>query len=171
MNYKPNPEDYAAYYGKYIELVEDKNVVYILEEQIDEIKELLKNISEDKSKHRYAEGKWSIREVVGHIIDTERVFAYRALCIARGDEKSLPGFDQDAYAINSNHDNIKLERLEEEFFAVRLSNILLLESFADEMWERTGTANNNKISVKAAAFIIAGHFKHHLNVLKEKYLV
>jgi hypothetical protein len=170
MNFKPNPEEYAVYYGKYIDLVENKNIVHILEDQIDELKEFLNPIDEEKSKYRYAEGKWSIREVIGHIIDTERIFAYRALCIARADKNALPGFDQDYYVVNSNHHDIKIERLEEEFFAVRLSNILLFETFSEEMLSRTGIANNNKLSVKAASFIIAGHFKHHLNVLKEKYL-
>ena len=111
-----------------------------------------------------------IRELLGHIIDTERVFAYRALRFSRNDKTALPGFEQDDFVPNSNHDNVLLKDLVEEFTLVRKSNLKLFASFTDEMWLRIGTASENAMSVRAVAYNLAGHVIHHTNVLKEKYL-
>lgn len=167
---KPTPNEYKAYYGNYIGLVPDGNVLEILSNQNEVIANLLGEISEEKSIYRYAENKWSIREVVGHIIDTERIFAYRALRISRNDKAVLAGFEQDDYVPNSNHNNILIKNLAEEFSLVRKANIKLFETFTDEMWLRTGTASGSTVSVRAAVYVIAGHPIHHINVLKEKYL-
>ncbi|MEW6654583.1 MAG: DinB family protein [Bacteroidota bacterium] len=170
MNTKPNVSEYAPYYGKYISLVPDGNILEILAGQNEFINNFFSGIEEEKSAYKYAEGKWSIREVLGHIIDTERIFAYRALRISRNDKTALPGFEQDDYVPYSNHDNTLLKNLTEEFVLVRKGNLKLLETFTDEMWIRTGTASGNTISVKAAVYVLAGHPIHHINVLKEKYL-
>ena len=170
MNSRPQANEYASYYGKYINLVPEGNILEILSEQIQFVEKLFSKITEEKSKFRYAEGKWSIRELLGHITDTERVFVYRALRFSRNDKTALPGFEQDDFVPNSNHDNVLLKNLVEEFILVRKSNIKLFESFTDEMWLRTGTASENTMSVRAVAFNLAGHLIHHTNVLKEKYL-
>lgn len=170
MNTKPNVSEYAPYYGKYIGLVPDGNILDILVEQNEFINNFFSEISEEKSTYRYAEGKWSIREVLGHIIDTERIFAYRALRISRNDKTALPGFEQDDYVPNSNHANTSIKNLTEEFVLVRKANLKLFESFTDEMWMRTGTASGNPVSVKAAVYVLAGHPIHHINVIKERYL-
>ena len=170
MNSRPQANEYASYYGKYINLVPEGNILEILSDQIQSVEKLFSRITEEKSKFRYAEGKWSIRELLGHITDTERVFAYRALRFSRNDKTALPGFEQDDFVPNSNHDNVLLKNLVEEFILVRKSNIKLFESFTDEMWLRTGTASENTMSVRAVAFNLAGHLIHHTNVLKEKYL-
>ncbi|MDP2039180.1 MAG: DinB family protein [Ignavibacteria bacterium] len=170
MNSRPQANEYASYYGKYINLVPEGNILEILSDQIPSVEKLFSRITEEKSKFRYAEGKWSIRELLGHITDTERVFAYRALRFSRNDKTALPGFEQDDFVPNSNHDNVLLKDLVEEFILVRKSNIKLFESFTDEMWLRTGTASENTMSARAVAFNLAGHLIHHSNVLKEKYL-
>lgn len=170
MNSRPQASEYASYYGKYINLVPEGNILEILSDQILSVEKLFSAITEEKSKFRYEEGKWSIRELLGHITDTERVFAYRALRFSRNDKTSLPGFEQDDFVPNSNHDNVLLKNLVEEFILVRKSNIKLFELFTDEMWLRTGTASGNAMSARAVAFNLAGHLIHHSNVLKEKYL-
>lgn len=170
MNARPQANEYASYYGKYVNLVPEGNILEILSDQILSVEKLFSGITEEKSKFRYSEGKWSIRELLGHITDTERVFAYRALRFSRNDKTALPGFEQDDFVPNSNHTNVLLKDLVEEFVLVRKSNIKLFESFTDEMWLRTGTASENTMSARAVAFNLAGHLIHHSNVLKEKYL-
>lgn len=170
MNTKPNVNEYAPYFGKYITLVPEGDIIEILSEQNNFMNNFFSGISEEKSTYRYEENKWSIREVLGHIIDTERIFAYRALRISRNDKTALPGFEQDDYVPYSNHANVSLKNLIEEFFLLRQANIKMLESFTDEMWIRTGTASGNPVSVKAAVYVLAGHPLHHINVIKERYL-
>lgn len=166
---RPNSNELAAYYAKYIELVPEGNILEILQKQIDEMKETLYMVDEEKSKYRYAENKWSIREVIGHLLDGDRIFAYRALRFSRNDKTEIAGFDQNNYVPNSNHHNIPLKTIVEEFELVRKANILLFSSFTDEMWLRSGIANKNNVSVRAIVYIMAGHCKHHLNVIREKY--
>ncbi len=169
MNIKPNANEYGSYYERYILLVPDGNILDILSKQNDQVKVFFNEISEEISQYRYAEGKWSIREILGHIIDTERIFSYRALRISRNDKTALPGFEQDDYVPFSNHANTLLKNLVEEFFLLRKANLKLFASFTGEMWMRTGTASENPLSVKAAAYILAGHPLHHINVIKERY--
>src|SRR5204863_8887114 len=120
--------------------------------------------------YAYAEGKWTIRQLVGHLIDGERVFGYRAFCIARGEKQNLPGFEQDDYLLTAPYNNIDLEDLLSEMRLVRLANIAMFRTLDEEAWSRVGIANNNEVTVRAIAFIMAGHVRHHMNVLRVRYL-
>jgi hypothetical protein len=161
--------EYAPYYEAYIGQVSENDVLPVLRSQMDELDVLLNRVEPEQERFRYAEGKWSIREIVGHLIDGERVFGFRAFCIARGERQNLPGFDQDDYMATAPYDQIELEDLLNELRLVRLGNIAMLRSLDEESWNRIGTANDNQISVRAIAFIMAGHLRHHMNVLREKY--
>jgi hypothetical protein len=167
---RPAPSEYAAYFGRYIDLVAEPDVIAVLEGQARSMRELLGDISEEKANHRYAPGKWSIKEVVGHIIDTERVFAYRALRFARNDQTELAGFDQDVFAANANFANVTMKNILQEYEAVRSSTLWFLKHLPQDAWSRRGVASGNAMSVRAFAFAIAGHQVHHGRVLKERYL-
>jgi hypothetical protein len=167
---KPDLSDYPDYYNGYVNLVEGNDIIKVLYEQNKKTQDILNSFSEHKGNYRYADGKWTVKEVVGHLIDTERVFAYRALCIARGEKKSLPGFEQDDYVTEGNFNSRELFDLNYEFRLLRESNLLLFKSFTPEMLQRKGFANEAPISVLAILFIIAGHEKHHTNVLEKHYL-
>lgn len=167
---RPGAGDYAPYYEKYIQLVEGDDILKILNDQSKKTQDTLNSFSEHKGNYCYADGKWTVKEVVGHLLDSERVFAYRALCIARGEKKSLPGFEQDDYVKEGNFNRRELFDLNYEFRLLRESNLLLFRSFTPEMMQRKGFANESTVSVLAILFIIAGHEKHHMNVLREKYM-
>jgi len=167
---RPNPGDYSDYYNNYVKLVEGDDIIKALYEQNKRTQDILNSFSEHKGNYRYADGKWTVKEVVGHLMDTERVFAYRALSVARGEKKSLPGFDQDDYVKEGNFNRRELFDLNYEFRLLRESNLLLFKSFSPEMLNRKGFANESSVSVLAILFIIAGHEKHHLNILKERYM-
>jgi hypothetical protein len=167
---RPAQNEYAEYYEKYTSKVPDGNIVEILENQIASTVNLLRGLSEEKALYRYAPDKWSIKEVLGHIIDAERIFAYRALRIARNDQTPLPGFEQDGYVPAGNFDARTLADLLDEFECVRRSTLYLFRNLSDEAWSRRGTASENEVSVRALAYITAGHELHHLSVVKEKYL-
>jgi len=164
--------EYALFYEPYIKAL-DKNEKSILENLNDthiEALALLKDLPETKQHYRYAEGKWTIRELIQHIIDAERVLSYRALRFARRDAKDLAGFEEDDYVKNSNGDTRDYNDLLEEFSAVRNATILLFNSFTDEALPRIGSANGSIISVRALGFIISGHLQHHLTIIKDRYL-
>jgi hypothetical protein len=167
---RPQSNDYAPYYGKYIMLVPDGDFVEILETQLREMKQLLEPLTDGQGDFRYAPGKWSIKESLGHVNDAERVFAYRILRIARGDQTPLPGFEQDDYVKIANASTRKLSDLLEEFTAIRRASIELIRSLDDPSWLRRGTASGKEVSVLAIAFIIAGHAFHHRAIFEEKYL-
>jgi hypothetical protein len=167
----PEPTEYAPYYGKYIDLLEDRPLLDMLGEQIQGTLELLRSIPETKGGHRYAPDKWSIKEVVGHVIDAERVFGYRALRFSRGDATALPGFEQDSYVRAAGFDTRTLRALTDELEAVRRSTIFLFEGFSREAFARSGVASENRMSVRALGGVIAGHERHHVRVLRERYLV
>jgi len=166
----PDASEYAPYYGRYISLVNAGYILAALEEQARETQALLSKLVERKEDYRYAPEKWSVKEVLGHMIDTERVFAYRALRIARNDRTPLPGFEQDDYVRYGDFAARRLVDLIEEFMCVRRSNLYLFQQFSPEAWMRRGIADQKEISVRALAYIIAGHELHHRQVLKEKYL-
>jgi hypothetical protein len=166
---RPSPTEYAPYFSRYIDLVGEANFAAVLEGQPAELRALLGKLSPQQAGFRYAPGKWSIREVVGHVIDAERVFGYRALCIARGESVSLPSFDENDYAAASGHDACSLSELLEEFVHVRRGHIALFGHLAPTAWERTGTVNQNAISVRGLAYIMTGHAQHHAGILKERY--
>jgi len=167
---RPQASEYAPYYEKYVALVPDGEIVETLEAQLREMKLLLGNLSEQAADFCYASGKWSIKEVLGHVIDTERVFAYRLLRIARADQTPLAGFEQDDYVKTGNFSARPLAELLEEFTLVRRATIALVESLDEAAWSRRGVANQKEISVRAQVFIIAGHERHHRLALQERYL-
>lgn len=167
---KPDSTEYAPYYGKYVALINDDDIVAALGRQLDTTIAVLRGLSEAQGHHAYEPGKWSIKELLGHIIDTERIFAYRALRIARGDQTPLPGFEQDDYITHANFNAATLADLVTEFELVRRSNLALFKQLNDEAWLRRGMASDNPVSVRALAYIIAGHEVHHLNILRSRYL-
>jgi DinB family protein len=167
---RPDPSEYGAYYGRYIDLVPDGPIVTVLRDQIAETLKLLRALPEARGNHRYAPGKWSIKEMVGHVTDGERVFSYRALRIGRGDETPLPGFEQDDYVKNGGFDSRPLRDLLDEFETVRRATVQLLAPLDEAAMLRRGTASGFPVSVRALAYITAGHELHHRNVLKERYL-
>ncbi len=167
---RPQPSDYAPFFEKYVCLVPDGDIVELLVQAKADVTTLLQFLPPDKWDYRYAEGKWSIRELILHMIDTERIFSYRALRIARNDQTPLSGFEQDEYVPFSNANNRSWESLIQEYVAVREASIQLFKNFTPEMWQHTGTASSRNISVLALAFLTVGHEQHHLNVLKDKYL-
>ncbi|WP_438712121.1 DinB family protein [Aquimarina muelleri] len=162
--------EYNSYYATYISRAEYPNIVEGLKNSQKEFVDFIQSIPQEKFIHAYAEGKWTIAEVFQHIIDTERIFAYRALRFARNDKTPIMGFEQDDYVPNSNANNLSKEDLITDFNAVRNCSISLFNSFTDEMLTRIGEASGSPMSARAAGYILAGHQKHHLEVIKERYL-
>jgi len=167
---RPEKTEYAEYYERYVSLVGESEIIDVLESQQFEMLELFKNIDEEKSLFAYAEGKWSIKELIGHLTDGERIFAYRALRISRADRTPIEGFEQDGYIENSNFNKTPLAALIDELILSRQANLILFKNLTDEAWQRTGTASENPVSVRALAYIMAGHIRHHLKILAERYL-
>ena len=167
---RPKQNEYAPYYEIYIRHLVGDDIITILTNQLERTVNFFKSINEDKSNYAYAEGKWSIKEVLGHIIDNERVFSYRALCIARGEQQQLPGFEQDDYVKTAHFNKRALSSLVDDYKYTREADIALFKSFDEESIGRWGIASNNKVTVRAIMFIIAGHEEHHINTLKDKYL-
>lgn len=168
---KPEKNEYAEFYAGYVALVEEADVVAALRNQSDEMRKLLADVSAEKENYRYAPGKWSVKELLGHLIDGERVFSYRALRISRGDETPLPGFEENEYVANSNFGDSNFGDLLEEFVLLRAANVLLFKNLTEEAWRRTGTASDAAVSVRALAFIMVGHVRHHANILRARYLI
>ena len=166
---RPDASEYAPYYERYVSQIEG-DVLETLERQGAQTLALLGGISEAAAGSRYEPGKWSVKELVGHMIDGERIFAYRALRFARGDATPLPGFDQDPYVAAGNFDARTLSSLAEEFRHVRASTLALFRGLDAEAWSRGGTASDNPVTVRAIAYIIAGHEAHHVGDLRERYL-
>ncbi len=167
---KPDTTEYLPYYGKYVSLVPDGDILTVLDKQMEETAGLLNSIPESRATFRYAPGKWSIKELVGHVIDAERIFAYRALRFARNDKTPLPGYEQDDYVSNASFDSCTLADLASELKSVRQSNILLFKHLDEDAWMRRGLANDSEASVRALAHIIAGHELHHREILRSRYL-
>jgi len=167
---RPQPGEAAPYYFKYIDQVGPTGIVETLRSQLEEFGVFSSRIAEEQSLHRYASGKWSIREVLGHINDTERVFTFRALWFARGFETSLPSFEQDLAVMHAEADRFPWRQHVEEFLHVRRGTIALFENMPREAWARRGIASENPFTVRALAFVVAGHFAHHMRILSERYL-
>lgn len=165
----PVAAEYAPYFGRYVALVPEAHFVTALNDQPDEYRSLLGELSPEQAGYRYAPGKWTVRQVVGHVIDAERVFAYRALCIARGETVSLPGFDENQYAEIAGHDGYVLGELLDELAEVRRANVALFQHMDADAWQRVGTVNQNRISTRSLAYILVGHAHHHLGILGERY--
>lgn len=167
---RPLSTEHPAHFSHYIDLVKNDDVLKELKRQIAEMRQLMAGISKEKENFVYAPAKWTIKEVVGHLIDTERIMAYRALCFARKDKTRLPGFDQNSYVSNADFNSRTLKDLAYEYAIVRESNLLLFKHFSEEALKETGNSNGSEVSVRALLFMIAGHSAHHMNVIKLKYL-
>ena len=167
---KPAAAEYPPYFDRYISKVGDHNLADALRDSGHSFVAFLKTIPKDKYDYRYAEGKWTIKEIVGHIIDCERVFMYRALSFSRNDQSPLPGFDEDAWAQNSNAGSRSMDSLIEEYEAARKANVAFFRDMTEEMALRKGKSNGNEISVRSLGFVIPGHEIHHTQVIKERYL-
>lgn len=167
---RPGTDEYAPYYATYIDRVPDGDIVGTLERQLGETLALLRAIPEQRGAHRYAPGKWSIKDVIGHVVDTERVMAYRALRMARGDQTPLASFDQEPWVAIARFDERSIASLVTEFEHVRWSTLDLFRSLDAGALLRRGTANGVSFTPRALAYIIAGHERHHVSVLRERYL-
>jgi uncharacterized damage-inducible protein DinB len=167
---KPTPGTYPVYFDNYISLVDAGSVKDAIEKYSKDIIKFFRNVPVEKENHRYAEGKWSMKEMVQHIIDAERVFAYRAMCIARGDKTPFPGFDENTYAANSKASDRSWDDLLSELDCTRQSTNLMLQSFGDEQLQQEGTTNENRNTVNAIGFVIFGHLLHHIRVTQQRYL-
>lgn len=170
MNKRPEANEAAPYYALYIDRITSDDIVPVLEKQLTETIEFLKPISEEQSLYRYAPDKWSMRQLLSHVSDTERVFLFRAFWFARGFPDELPGFDQEAAAAGINADEYSWASHSEDFRAVREATLTFFRNLPDEAWSRGGIASGNRVTVRALAYILAGHVAHHTAVLKEKYL-
>jgi uncharacterized damage-inducible protein DinB len=164
--------EYTPYFEQYLQLVsnEGKSIIEYLIDSQKKFESLLRNLPLEKHNFSYAEGKWTMKELIQHIIDTERIFSYRALCFARNDSTSLPGFDQDVFADNDNANDRNYYDLLDEMAVLRKSSVQLYKSFSDEALLRIGVASDNKMSVRALGYLFSGHQIHHLNIVKERYL-
>lgn len=167
---RPDKSEYDPYYERYVSLVEDRDILDALASQPTVLQDLFTAVPEAKGSFAYADGKWSIKEVLGHLIDGERMFAYRLFRISRGDRTPIEGFEQDGYIENAHSNDRSFADLLEEFSLLRRANMIFLNNMADDAWSRVGTANNVNISVRALVYIMAGHIEHHLDILRERYL-
>lgn len=166
----PAPGDYAPYYSRYIEPILDADLSELFAKQPEELRSLLNNLPERYGEFKYEPGKWSIKDLLQHVIDTERIFSYRILRIGRGETVALPGFEHEPYVQAAGADRRSFESLGDEFYLLRACTLTLINSLQEEDFHRTGTASDNTVAVKAMPYIIAGHFEHHIRVLKERYL-
>lgn len=167
---RPDETEYISYYGRYVSLVPEGDILEVLSGQIKETLALLGSVPEERGGFRYAPDKWSIKELVGHMIDSERIFTYRALRFARNDGTPLPGYEQDDYIKNGSFDDYPLSELASELESVRRATVFLFKHLDKDAWSRKGLANDSEASVRALAYIIAGHELHHREILRTRYL-
>jgi uncharacterized damage-inducible protein DinB len=173
MNYlqKPAPNEYPAFLETYLKRLPDTDILALLAEQVETLLRQFDNMEETDAEKGYAEGKWSIKELLQHMLDTERVMAYRALCFSRKEAAMLPGFDEDEYALNSDANRRKLADIMAEYRLQRQSTIALIKSFSSEMLDRFGKANNATYNVRSLVWVIAAHENHHLHIIQTRYLL
>ncbi len=167
---RPEADEYTSYYGTYIGIVPEGDVRELLRAQLPKTIELISGFSEEKASQGYGPGKWTLKEVLLHIADAERVFSYRLLRIARGDTTPLPGFDQDPWVLTSHANERTLASLIAEFASVRAATLTLVDSLSAEAWLRQGTASEKTVSAQALAYVCAGHELHHVNLIRERYV-
>ncbi len=167
---RPDASEFPPFYAGYIAAVPDGDIIAVLREGESEIADALEAIPESKASHRYAEGKWTVCTLIGHMIDAERIFSYRALRLARGDSTPLPGFDENDFARTAGSDTRLVSDLASELSIVRAGTVRLFDSLPEDAWARRGIVSGGEVSVRALAYITAGHAKHHLKVLRERYL-
>lgn len=166
---RPEPGEYAPYYDRYISLIQGNDILTTLDAQRRQMLLFLSGRDEADGDYRYAPGKWTVKELLGHVCDTERIFAYRALRISRGDRTPIEGFDQDPYVQNAPFAHRPLAEVIEDYIAVRRATLTLFRNLDEQAWLRRGTANNNDVSVRAIAYTAAGHELHHRRILEQKY--
>jgi len=166
---RPGEGEYTPFYARYVALVPETDILAVLERQAGEIRALATSVPADRETYRYGEGKWSVRQVLGHLVDGERVFGYRAFCISRGERAGLPSFDENEYVAEARSDAIPLRELADELAVVRESNLAFLRRLQPREWERVGTASGKPITVRALAWVMAGHPRHHVEILRERY--
>jgi hypothetical protein len=167
---RPKSDEYAPAFERYVSRVPETDVMAALGRQKEDLPAALTAVRGEGERLRYAPGKWSVRELVGHVIDTERIMGYRAVCVARGEKAALPGFDENAYATHASFDDYPLGELLDEFVQVREGHLGLFRHLSPEAWLRKGVANQNPISVRALAWVMVGHVRHHIAVLEQHYL-
>lgn len=167
---RPDSSEYANYYGGYVGLITEPDILTVFRQQADEMLALIDRLPEDKGDFAYADGKWKVKELLGHIVDAERIFAYRMHRFSHGDAQPLTGFDQDIYINNGRYAERDIESLLKEFVFQRHANILMMDAFRESDWDLKGTASDTEVTVRALAFIMAGHVRHHINILNERYL-
>ena len=165
----PDPSEYAPAHAAYVALVEENDILSAMEQQSSATQKLLAALDETRAGFRYRDDKWSIKEVIGHVADAERIIGYRALAVARGETQPLPGFDENEYVRNANFDEWRVGDLAEQYALVRRANIVLFKNLQAEAWERRGTANGQSVSVRGLVYVIVGHERHHLGILRERY--
>ena len=170
MLVRPGTDEYHEYYHRYVKLVPDGDIVSQCATQRDEIEKLLGGIAPDLETYRYEEGKWSAKEVIGHLIDTERVFAYRTIVFARNDSTPQAGFEQDDWVRETDFDSQKMSDLTSQFLVNRNAYLWMLQSLDDGVWTRSGTASDCQFTVRSIPYIVVGHAIHHMDVLRERYL-
>jgi len=168
---RPDTTEYDPYHEKYVSLVADADIIETLASQPRRLHDLVIATPEERGSFAYADGKWSVKELLGHLIDGERMFAYRVFRISRGDETPIEGFEQDGYIENAYSNLRTFADLLEEFSLLRRANMIFFNNLTADAWPRTGTANNARISVRALVYIMAGHVEHHFRILRERYLV
>ena len=168
---KPTTEEYAAFYEGYIKRVPEGNIIERLEQQSNIVQSVLSSLTEEQANYRYAEGKWSVKEVIGHLTDNERIMSSRLLRIARGDQANHPGYDQDVLMQSHPFDAYTLADLIEEYAAARRSALLMLRHITPEAWLRRGIVSDNPASARSIAYVLVGHELHHLSVLRDRYSV
>lgn len=166
---RPDTTEYGSWYAGYVSLVPEDDVLSAMERQSSETQKLLASLDDAGGAYRYAEGKWSVKEIIGHLTDAERVFGYRALCFARGDRNALPGFDQSEYVAAANFDSWRIGDLAESYALTRRANVVFFRNLQPEAWDRRGMASDSPASVRGLAYIIVGHERHHVQVLRERY--
>ena len=167
---RPAENEYAPYYQKYVSLIPNGNILQMMEKQNEQFCEFLAQFDEERANYSYEDGKWTLKEVIGHLIDVELVFMYRALRFSRNDKESLHGFEQDDFIANSDFSKLTLSELVEQFYHMRKAAIPMFNSFTDEMCNRKGKASDSSFSVKAIAYIMVGHVIHHMKIIHSKYL-
>ncbi len=167
---RPTPEEYPEYYNQYLNLVKDGDIINILEEQSLYVQKFIASIPEEKGDSTYGFGKWTIKEVFGHLIDSERILTYRALRIARRDKQPLPGYEQDDYVKNAKYYRKTLKEIADEMLLLRAANLKFFESFDSEDMIQRGVANDQELTVRAILYILAGHELYHINFIKDNYL-
>jgi hypothetical protein len=166
---RPAAGEYAEFYARYVSLVSEDDALAALERQADELRGLIASVPKERETYRYGPDKWSVRQVIGHLVDGERVFGHRAYCISRGEQAALPSFDENAYVAASRYAEIPLAELGRELLSVRETNLVALRRLDSVAWTRQGTASGKPVSVRALGFVMVGHVRHHVAILRERY--